>query len=427
MRRAAVRLARALGIAPGEAPAVLAGFTLFFLLFTGYFALRPVRETMGVAGGVDRLQWLFTGTFIATLLALPLYGWLAARVPRRAILPAVFGFFAANLLAFAAGLWLWPGHAGIARAFYIWLSVFNLVAISLAWSVLVDAFSAEQGRRLFGLAAAGASLGGMTGPLLALALVGVLGHAGLLLLAAACLLGAMAAASRVRAAATGRVEPDHARSLGGSPFTGAREVLGSRYLLGIALFTVLLASVSTFLYFEQARLVAARYPDPVDQTRVFGSLDAIVQTLSILAQLFVTGQLARRLGVGALLVAVPLLAALGLLWLALAPGFAVLAVVMVVRRAGEYAFVRPGREMLYSVLPASAKFRGKNFNDTVVYRGADALSAWLKTAVDALAQQPAAAAALGAGIALLWALSGGLLARRQRVLEESGPQPARPG
>jgi AAA family ATP:ADP antiporter len=132
---------------------------------------------------------------------------------------------------------------------------------------------------------------------------------------------------------------------------------------------------------------------------------------------------ARRLGLGVLLAVVPVIAALGLLWLALAPGFAVLAGVMVLRRAGEYAFVRPGREMLYSVLPASAKYRAKNFNDTVVYRGADALSAWLKTAVDALAQQPAVAAACGAGLALLWALSGGLLARRQRLLEAVDPPP----
>jgi AAA family ATP:ADP antiporter len=426
VRRATGRLARLLGVAPGEAPAVCAGFSMFFLLFTAYFALRPVRETLGVTAGVDRLQWLFTGTFLATLLALPCYGWVAARVSRPAILPAIFGFFAANLLVFAAGLWLWPGHAGVARAFYVWLSVFNLVAISLAWSVLVDAFSAEQGRRLFGLAAAGASLGGIAGPLLALALVGALGHAGLLLLATGFLLASIAAAGHVRAPGARRLPAGELppRSLGGGPLDGAREVLGSSYLLGIAAFTVLLACVSTFLYFEQARQVAAAFPDPVDQTRVFGSLDAIVQGLSILAQLFVTGQLARRLGAGVLLVAVPLVAALGLVWLALAPGFAVLAVVMVLRRAGEYAFVRPGREMLYSVVPASAKYRAKQFNDTVVYRGADALAAWLRTAADTLAQQPAVAAALGAGLAVLWALSGGLLARRQRALEGTVGPPA---
>jgi AAA family ATP:ADP antiporter len=191
-------------------------------------------------------------------------------------------------------------------------------------------------------------------------------------------------------------------------------VLRSPYLLAIGAFILLLASASTFLYFEQARLVHARFPDPVRQTQVFGIIDSLVQTLAIFSQLFVTGRLANKLGVGVLLVAVPLVIAGGFLWLAFAPVFAVLAVVMVARRAGEYALVRPGREMLYTVLPSEAKYKAKNFNDTVVYRGADALSGWVKTGVDLLAQQPMAAMLLGSIVALLWAATGGALARAYR-------------
>ena len=167
--------------------------------------------------------------------------------------------------------------------------------------------------------------------------------------------------------------------LGGNPLAGAIEVLRSPYLLGIAVFMLLLASVTTFLYFEQARLVEARFPNSEDQTRVFGIIDIAVQSLAIVTQLFVTGRIAKKLGIGVLLVAVPLVVTAGFLWLALAPTFAVLAVVMVVRRAGEYAFVRPGREMLYTVVPPQ-KNKSEDFNDTVVYRGADAISAWVKAA-----------------------------------------------
>src|SRR5690606_38936927 len=174
------------------------------------------------------------------------------------------------------------------------------------------------------------------------------------------------------------------------------------------------ASATTFLYFEQARLVEARFPDPEDQTRVFGLIDTLVQTLAILSQLFVTGRVARRLGVGVLLGAVPLVVAAGFLWLAFAPVFAVLAVVMVVRRAGEYAFGGPGREMLYTVVPPEAKYKAKNFNDTAVYRGADAVSGWVKAGVDMVAQQPAVAMVVGSGIALAWAANGAWLAREQR-------------
>ncbi len=418
------RLLRGLNLEPGEGPAVAAGLALFYLLFSGYFMLRPVRETMGVAGGVDNLQWLFTGTFIVTLACLPLFGWLASKARRRQILPWTYGFFASNLLLFALLFQRNPEHIGYARAFYIWLSVFNLLTISLAWSVLADLFSPEQGKRLFGLLAAGASLGGLSGPIFGTLLVAPLGHAGLLVLAALALLGAIGATLylqrwRSRQPQAHIEAQSTSRPLGGNPFAGASAVLRSPYLMGIALFVVLLASVSTFLYFEQARVVSETFTDRTRQTQVFGLIDTVVQALAILTQVFITGRLARRLGVGVLLVAVPLVIALGFLWLALAPVFAVFVVVMVVRRAGEYALVRPGREMLFTVLPAEDKYKAKNFIDTVVYRGGDALSGWVKRGLDVLGEHPQLAMAIGALIALGWGVTGGWLGRRQRQLEAS--------
>jgi len=418
-------VARLFNVEPRETAAVVAGLALFFLLFTGYFMLRPVRETMGVAGGVDNLQWLFTGTFVATLAAMPLFGWVAARVRRRHILPWTFGFFVLNLLVFAA-LFAWqPENVWIARTFYIWLSVFNLLTISLAWSVLADLFVVAQAKRLFALMAGGASLGGLFGPILGTLLVAPLGHAGLVLLSALFLAGSIAAANwlqRWRDAHPLPIQDGATRSrpLGGNPFAGATAVFRSPYLLGIALFVLLLASVSTFLYFEQARLVAEVFPDRTRQTQVFGLIDTIVQSLAILTQIFITGQIARRLGVGILLVLVPLITAAGFLWLALAPTFAVFAVVMVVRRAGEYALVRPGREMLYTVVGAEDKYKAKNFIDTVVYRGADALSGWVKRMLDLVAEHPALAMFIGAGIALVWAGNGAWLGRAQRRREQAG-------
>jgi AAA family ATP:ADP antiporter len=420
------RLGRAFSVEEDEAGAVMAGFAMFFLLFAGYFMLRPVRETMGIAGGVDNLQWLFTGTFVVTLAAMPLFGWVAGRVARRRILYWVYAFFVGNLLAFAACFVAMPGDRWVARAFYIWLSVFNMIAISVAWSVLVDVFTSAQSKRLFALMAAGASLGGLVGPMLGVILVEPLGYAGLSVLSALLLAAAALAAWCVHRWRDARPLPGDAdmlrqRPLGGSPFAGATDVLRSPYLLGIAGFILLLASATTFLYFEQARLVEARFPDPVDQTRVFGIIDTVVQTLAILSQLFITGRVAKSLGVGVLLVTVPLVVAAGFLWLAFAPVFAVLAVVMVVRRAGEYAFVRPGREMLYTVVAPEAKYKAKNFNDTVVYRGADAVSGWVKTGIDMLAQQPAVAMVIGAGIALTWGANGAWLARAQRRMQASPP------
>ena len=417
--------ARLFNLHDQEAPAVFAGLLMFFLLFTGYFMLRPVRETMGVAGGVDNLQWLFTGTFLATVAVLPLFGWLASRVARRRIMPWAYGFFVSNLVLFGVMFLRWPENPWLARTFYIWLSVFNLVAISLAWSVLADVFSTAQAKRLFGMIAGGASLGGLTGPGLGTVLVALVGHSGLLMLAAGLLVASAVAgvwlyhwrdrhplsASEVAAEETCHVP------LGGNPFDGAAEVVRTPFLIGIAVFVVLLASVSTFLYFEQARLVAEHFPDPTRQTQVFGLIDTVVQGLAMLTQVFLTGRIAQKLGIGVLLVAVPVVIAAGFLWLALAPTFAVFVVIMVARRAGEYALVRPGREMLYTVVPPQQKFKAKNFIDTVVYRGGDAISGWVKRALDVLGELPGLAMFIGAAIALTWAGTGFLLGRAQRRRE----------
>lgn len=415
-------IARLFNLQRQEAGAVAAGFGMFLLLFAGLFLLRPVRETMGVAGGVDNLPWMFTATFVGVLVVLPLFGWVAARVARRRILSWVFGYVALTLLGFAGAMALGTDAAWTARAFYVWYSVFNMLAISVAWSVLVDVFAIAQAKRLFALMASGASLGGLAGPLLAELLVAPLGHAGLLALSAVFLLGSALAAHRVQRWRDAHpLAPDEAaqrsRPLGGNPLAGATAVLRSPYLLGIAAFVLLLATVTTFLYLRQAELVEALYPDPVRQTQVFARIDFAVQALSLLAQLFITGRIAQRLGVGVLLVAVPLVMAVGFVWLAVAPVFAVFVVVMVARRAGEYAFVRPGREMLYTAVVPEAKYKAKNFNDTVVYRGADAVSAWVKAGIDMVASNPAVAMLIGAGIALAWAATGGALARAHRRLE----------
>ena len=417
-------LARVFNVRDHEAPVVGAGLAMFFLLFAGYFMLRPIRETMGVAGGVDNLQWLFTGTFVATLVVLPLYGWIASKVARRRIVPWVFGTVVASLLGYGAAMLATPDDVWLARTFYIWVSVINLLMISLAWSVLADVMESHEAKRLFALIAAGASLGGLAGPLLTTLLVKPLGHGGLMLVSAV-LIGASAATAtwlhrwrdRHPLPAGASSSEQRQRPLGGNPFAGATAVFRSPYLLGIAFFVLLLATVTTFLYFEQAKLVAERFTSKEEQTQVFGLIDTVVQTLAILSQLFITGRIAQKLGVGVLLVAVPVIMAGGFLWLALSPVFAVFVVVMVVRRAGEYAFVRPGREMLYTVVPAEQKYKAKNFIDTVVYRGGDALSGWVKRALDVLAEHPAAAMFIGAGVAAAWAVTGVALGRRQKRLE----------
>ncbi|SOZ38323.1 NTP/NDP exchange transporter [Cupriavidus neocaledonicus] len=419
------RLWRGFGVRSGEAGAVVAGFLFFFCLFASYFMLRPVRETMGIAGGVKNLQWLFTATFVVMLAAIPLYGAVCAWLPRRRFVPWVYAFFIANLLAFALATRALPDNVWLARVFYVWLSVFNLFVVSVAWSLMADVFRPEQARRLFALLAAGASAGGLAGPVLGGWLVPHIGLTGLMLLSAALLAATLPGVGwlfgwRRRAGAgagpsgqaVASAAQDPANPIGGGLLAGLSLLLRSRYLLGIGLFVILLATASTFLYFEQARLVAEAFPERTRQTQVFSALDAVVQALTILVQLFFTGRMARRYGVTMLLSAVPLAVAAGFVVLALLPTFGVLAGVMILRRVGEYALLRPGREMLFTVVDAETKYKAKNVIDTAVYRAGDAVSAWVKTAIDALSGHPATVALAGALLALAWAGLGWWLGRR---------------
>ncbi|MEN7531869.1 MFS transporter [Cupriavidus sp. DL-D2] len=418
-------------------PAVIAAFLFFFCLFASYFMLRPVRETMGIAGGVKNLQWLFTATFVVMLVAIPFYGACCKWLPRRRFVPWVYAFFVANLLGFAFATRAMPDNVWLARVFYVWLSVFNLFVVSVAWSLMADVFRPEQARRLFALIAAGASAGGLAGPVLGGWLVGSIGLTGLMLLSAALLAATLPGTGYLfgwrRRHGAGAIEAmqamDPSEPVGGGLWAGLMLVARSRYLLGVGLFVILLATASTFLYFEQARLVAEAFPSRQQQTQVFSALDAAVQALTILVQVFFSGRVARRYGVSALLTLVPLAVAGGFLLLAMWPTFAVLAGVMILRRVGEYAMLRPGREMLFTVVDPETKYKAKNVIDTAVYRAGDAVSAWVKTAIDALSGHPATVALAGAMLALAWAWLGWWLGRRhegQLPTTENTAPPATP-
>lgn len=411
---AAERLGRAINARPGELVPALAGFLLFFCLFGGYFMLRPIRESMGIQAGVQNLQWLFTATFVVMLLAVPVFAWLNSKVQRIHFIDWVYGFFGLNLLLFAVAFNVLADDVWLARTFYVWISVYNLFVVSVAWSLMADVFDGPQAKRLFAFIAAGASVGGLAGPALSALLANVLGPAGLSLLAALLLVACIALKHYLMAwrevAGAGRPGAERAESprkpVPGNPFSGLTRVLRSTYLLALCLFVILLATVSTFLYFEQARLVAELFPSREEQVRVFGIIDFVVQAGALTAQLFITGRVAQKLGLRTLLAIVPALVCLGFIGLALAPTFAVLAGLMIVRRIGEYAFVRPGREMLFAPLDAETKYKAKNFIDTVVYRAGDAISGWAKSLLDMLGQGVLLVALVGAVCAAAWGVVG---------------------
>ena len=406
-----------LKIEPGEGTAVAWAFAYFFLLLASYYILRPVRDEMGIAGGIDQLPWMFTGTFLAMLAVVPLFGWLTARLPRQQFLPLVYGFFIFNLLLFYGAFQVDAWRAGTAQAFFIWVSVFNLFVVSVFWSFMVDLFSSAQGKRLFGLIAAGGTAGAISGPALTALLVAPLGPVNLLPLSALMLAAAMLCIRQLGHWSAQRPTPQAPTApLGGSILAGLTLIVRSPYLLGVALFMLLFTTLSTFLYFEQAHIVAQSFSNAAERTRFFALLDLGVNTLTVLTQVFITSRLLTRLGVAGSLALIPLLSALGFALLALTPVLAALAGFQVLRRAGEYAITRPARELLYTVVDRESKYKAKNALDTLVYRGGDALAGWLFAGLKSLGLGFVVIAWIAVPIALAWAAVALWLGHRQTAL-----------
>ena len=409
-----------LKLEPGEGVAVSWAFVYFFLLLASYYILRPLRDEMGIAGGIDKLPWVFTGTFVAMLVAVPLFGWITARLPRRRFLPLVYVFFIFNLLLFFAAFQVDAWRVTTARAFFIWVSVFNLFVVSVFWSFMVDLFSSPQGKRLFGLIAAGGTAGAISGPTLTAVLVGPLGPINLLLLSALLLAGAVLCIRQLGQWSAQRPTAQAEQApLGGSILAGLNLIVRSPYLLGLALFMLLFTTLSTFLYFEQAHIVAKSFANAAERTRFFALLDLGVNTLTVLTQVLITSRLLTRLGVAGSLALVPLLSALGFALLALTPVLAALAGFQVLRRAGEYAVTRPARELLYTVVDRETKYKAKNALDTLVYRGGDALAGWLFSGLKAIGLSFATIAWIAVPLALAWAAVALWLGRRQAALSRN--------
>jgi ATP:ADP antiporter, AAA family len=417
------RLLRLVNAEAHEIKALLWAFIYFFALLCSYYILRPLRDEMGIAGGVENLQWLFTGTFIAMLATVPLFGWLTSRYPRKRFLPYVYYFFILNLLLFYLLFSSGFDHAWVGRAFFIWVSVFNLFVVSVFWSFMVDLFRDEQAGRLFGFIAAGGTAGAIAGPALTASLVHVLGTRHLLLVSAALLLVAIYCIEQLvvwqaMQAGQGSLTEQRAveQPLGGRVLAGIRLVLQSPYLLGIALLMLLFTMLATFLYFQQAQIISDAFSDPVDRTAVFAGMDFAVNVLTLLIQVFLTGRLIKWLGPAWTLALVPLLLAAGFLLLSITPTLAILIVVQIIRRAGNYAVMRPAREMLYVVLRREEKYKAKNFNDTVVYRAGDAVSAWIYAGLRSLGVGLSGIAMIAVPIALLWAMLAWRLGKQQQEL-----------
>jgi AAA family ATP:ADP antiporter len=402
-------------VRPHERRALGWSLLYVFAVLSAYYVLRPIRDEMGVQGGVENLPWLFTGTLVSMILVNPLFAALVRRLPRERFIAWSYRFFALNLILFlilfqaadaAQNVWL-------GRAFFIWLSVFNLFVVSVFWALMVDVFDTEQGKRLFGFLAAGATLGALAGSTITASLLKQVGPTNLFFASIVLLEIAVFAVKRL--SFQGQKEPRHEEPppIGGGILAGISHTFRSPYLLNVCLFIVLFTVTSTFLYFQQATIARDYFPDRGSRTAFFAQVDLLVNVLTLTVQLFFTARILRRLGVALTLGILPLLSTLGFIALALAPAIAVLVVLQVLRRAANFALARPTREILFTVLPREDKYKAKSFIDTVVYRAGDQVGSWSYLLLGSFGLGIAGVAVVAVPLSALWLANSLWLGRRQ--------------
>ena len=411
-------------IEPYEARAVVLSMLYFFCLFGSYSVVKPVRDAMGTVYGMKHLQELFTATFLASLVFAPLYSGLASRLRLSTFLPWVYGFIAVSVLGFFA---LFRGIGDpqqlhwVAAAFYVWVSTFNMLIISVFWSFMADIFSRTQAKRLFGFVAAGGTVGGIVGPLIATLAGKSVGNNGLMCISAAgfimtALLVRLLAAEKARLAAAG-AEAQHTtldRKLAGGLFDGFLLLARSPYLLLLALFLLLMTWISTIVYFQLGDLITKAFASPDERRRAYAAIELAVNSLAVVLQLFGTGRLIRRFGVGTGLLVNPVIMVIAFLAVLFSPVLLVLGGIQIVRRVAEYAVAKPTREMLFTVVDQQSKYKAKNVIDTVVYRFGDLSSSWVSHAV--LPFGVAGLAIFGVIVAVIWFPVAVLLGRRYEHL-----------
>jgi AAA family ATP:ADP antiporter len=423
-------LRKAVDVRAAEVRALLLGFIYYFLILSSYYVIRPIRDDFGAAGGVENLPWMFTGTLLVMFVANALFAALVARFSRRRFIPIVYRFLIANLLVFLVLLLtiskvnqIWVG-----RAFFIWTSVFNLFVISVFWAFMVDVFSTDQGKRLFGFISVGGTLGAIVGAAITATLVRRVGTINLLLICAVLL---ELSAQCVRffphtLDATVKREPKAEAPVGGRIWAGIVHNIRSPYLLGISSYMLLYALTSTLLYFQQVGIAAGAYPDRAARTAFFAQIDLVVNVLTILCQALLTGRLLKWFGVGATLAILPAMSVVGFTAMGFAPTLVLLVIFLVVRRAGNFAIARPARETLFTVITREDKYKAKNFIDTVVYRTGDQIGAWSSGALTWSGLGLTGVSFVAAPIAAVWLFVSLWLGRKQSAMaREAETEPGR--
>ena len=368
------------------ATALLLALNVFLLLMT-YYLLKPVREALILGEGSAELKSYMSAAQVALLaVVVPLYGRLVAAVPRFQLIRIVTWVFVACLVAFYV---LAELGVPLGIVFFVWIGIFNLMVVAQFWGFANDIYTKDEGERLFPIVGFGASLGAVLGSFVAGELIEPIGIFQMLLVGAAGLLVQLQITRMIdrRASLTGTGRPTATHAEASAKHNAFALVFRNRYLLLIGLMLMIFYCVDAMGEYILGSTVREHALKTVATGKANGSTVqeiigrfystyfGMVNTGSLLLQLFIVSRVVKYLGVGVSVGIQPALSFIAYNVIALAPSLGFMLSAQVAAKAADYSLNNTVRNMLFLPCTREEKYSAKQVIDSLFVRFGDLLSA----------------------------------------------------
>jgi AAA family ATP:ADP antiporter len=367
----------------GEGVTVLLMCLNVFLLLMAYYVLKTVREPLILlAGGAELKSYAAAAQALTLVGYVPLYGWLAQRLPRQKFLAAVILFFVGCIQLFYLGHRAGLPYLGF--VFFVWVGIFSLTTIAQFWSYANEIYTRPEGDRLFPLIAIGSTAGAPLGAAVAERLFGRGLNPFLMMQVAAAVLLVHLALYRVIAARMAAKPGRRAEApiKGGNGFA---LVLASPYLRLVALLLVTLNIVNTVgeYILGQAVVVRADALQALDAAfdkqayvgTFYGRYFLLTNLAAIVLQAFVVSRVVRRFGMRGALFALPLVALCAYGSAAFGAALGTLLYLKVAENSTDYSVMNTAKQMIWLPTSREEKYKAKQAIDTFFVRTGDMLAA----------------------------------------------------
>ena len=350
------------------------GSSLFFLVLSSWYTLRPVRNEMAVAN-VNELPYLLAAGAIAMLVVNPLYSWIASKSDLKKTILFCYSFLILNLMLF---LFSWKilnlgDSIWLGRIFYVWCNVYSFFVVSIFWVVIINLYRTAKKRSFYGIIMAGGSLGAVFGSEISKRFSSSFNELGLELfsISAALFLFLAMLLAIYMLSTSNNEEAVEIDNIGGGSFDAIKNSIQINEIRNISYYVWLWTALMTIQWITAINIVEEWSQDSAQRIIFFATVEQVTSPITLIVQLFFTNLIIKKIGIKNILVSYGFLFFLAYLLYGLIPSIVSVGIVTVLLRVFEYGINKPTREMIFSALKKNDRYKSTVFIDTFISRFGD--------------------------------------------------------